>query len=177
MRSELDRRSPARRRRAPSTDTRACDDAAPGRVFFAASAQHGARDTVGRFLDRVVADDVEVVEQRPGRHARLYDEADCTDSPAHAVVVLNRDDGQAGAEAQNSTEAERLHAVFGFLCCALGPAHVTVLHHSSARYPAEPDGFCRSPLDDRAGWQLDLLADLQSSGIPVRLDRVAGLAS
>lgn len=131
------------------------------------------RDTVARFIEQAVADDVDLVEQRRGRNQRLYETTVAQGAAAHAVVIFC-----AGADdpvdRSHSTESDRVHVAFGWLCAMLGGRHVTALHEPGARWPEEPPDFWSTELDGGGGWQLPLLGDLDASGIALRPERLAG---
>lgn len=132
----------------------------PESIFIVHGRDHGARDTVARFLERAGdrGYDPVILDEQASRGRTLIEKFEEHASDARfAVVLLTGDDvgGLKGVAEQRPRARQNVIFELGFFFGVLGRDRVAVLHESALEIPSDVDGLAYIPFD--GDWQQRLV--------------------
>ena len=142
-------------------------------IFVVHGTDHGARDTVARFLDKL--DLVPIVldeEANEGRtiHQKFRDHS----TVAYAVVLFTPDDeGRRVGSSDTLKYRPRQNVVYelGFFSARLGDHKVCVLYSDGVEILSDLSGVIYILLDKDGAWHLKLTKELKAAGIEIDMNQ------
>lgn len=142
-------------------------------VFVVHGTNHGALETVARFLQKLDLSPVILHEQaNKGRtiHQKFREHAEV----GYAVVLFTPDD--VGGPADNSQPQKprpRQNVVYelGFFSAKLGDSRVCVLYAEGVEMPSDLQGVLYVPLDKAGAWRFQLAKELKGANIEVDMNK------
>ncbi len=147
------------------------------KVFIVHGHDNGAKDAVGRTLDRLglpytilheQADRGQTIIEKFERHA---------DEVAFAVVLLTPDDlGAPKDDWEHPKPRARQNVIFelGFFCGKLGREKVCALY-KDVETPSDISGVLYTPMDTNDHWRYKLAHELDAAGLDVDMNRLKGM--
>jgi len=142
------------------------------RVFLVHGQNHGLKDTIARYIEKIGLDPI-ILHEQPNKGKTLIEKFEAYADVGCAVVLLTADD--TGSSKQAPTEVEdraRQNVVFemGFFVGSLGRTHTIALLEKGVKKPSDIDGLVYIPLDDDS-WKLLLVRELKAAGMQVDANR------
>lgn len=141
------------------------------RVFVVHGHDHGTKETIARFLERLDLEPI-ILHEQPDRGRTIIEKFEDQSDVACAIVILTPDDVGSSKEAQSSEERARQNVVFelGFFIGRLGRSRTFALLKQGVTKPSDFDGVLYIPIDDGA-WKLKLVQELKAANIQVDANR------
>jgi predicted nucleotide-binding protein len=165
----------------PATPKASAESTGDERVFLVHGHASGAKETVGRLLEKTGDHEVVTLHEQPSEGRTLIEKfEDNAKASDHAVVLLTADDvggeASAGGAKPDLQPRARQNVVFelGFFVGSLGRSHVTVLYEAGVELPSDFKGVVYIPLDKGGAWRFQLLAELRGAGLTYDLNRISG---
>ncbi len=144
------------------------------RIFVVHGRDEGTRHMVVRFLERLDLEPIVLMEQsNEGR--TIIEKFEEYADVGFAVVLCTPDDvGALETEKDNLRHRPRQNVVleWGFFMGKIGRDRVCALVKDDVEIPSDYAGVLHIPLDDSEGWQMKLLTELKSAGLPVDANRL-----
>jgi serine/threonine protein kinase len=138
-------------------------------VFVVHGHEHGVRETVARFLERLGLEPVIIMEQ-PGEGRTIIEQIERYSTVAAAVVIMTADDlGTAKQAAGEPQPRARQNVVLelGYFIGKLGRDRTTVLCEPGVEMPSDFSGVVYHTLDSGGAWRLRLARSLAAMSLPV----------
>jgi predicted nucleotide-binding protein len=142
-------------------------------VFLVHGADHGAKDTVARYLAKLDLEPI-ILHEQPNLGATIIEKLERTLPVAFAIVLLTPDDkGYPAPDPSAPKPRARQNVVFelGFFIGRLGREKVCALHAEGVQLPSDFDGVVYIPLDTAGAWRLSLAKELKASGLDIDLNK------
>ena len=143
-------------------------------VFVVHGTEHGTRDTVARFLEKLNLQPIILDEEaNEGRtiHQKFRDHS----TVAYAVVLFTPDDeGRRVDSSENLNRRPRQNVVYelGFFSAQLGDKNVCVLYSDGVDILSDLSGVLYIALDMGGAWQLKLAKEIKAAGIEIDMNLV-----
>ena len=143
-------------------------------IFIVHGSDHGTRDTVARFLEKLNLSPIILVQEaNEGRtiHQKFRDHS----TVAFAVVLFTPDDrGGPADESEPLKPRPRQNVVYelGFFSAKLGDKKVCVLYADGVEIPSDLSGVIYIPLDKHGAWNFGLAKEIKAAGIEIDMNQV-----
>lgn len=144
------------------------------KVFVVHGHNHGIKESVARFLERLGLKPIILHEQPNAGRTVIEKFSDYTDVQ-FAVVLLTADDL---GKPRNSNQEAQLRArqnvilELGYFLGKLGRTRVCVLYEDGVELPSDYTGVLYLLLDSNERWRFDLVREIRTAGFPVDANRV-----
>ena len=143
-------------------------------IFIVHGSDHGARDTIARFLEKLDLSPIILDEEASkGRtiHQKFLDHS----TVVYAVVLFTPDDvGGPADESASLHPRPRQNVIYelGFFSAKLGHRNVCVLYSNGVEIPSDLSGVIYIPLDKSGAWPLQLAKEMKAAGIEIDMNQV-----
>jgi hypothetical protein len=144
------------------------------RVFVVHGHDHGAKETVARYLERLGLDAV-ILHEKPSESRTVIEKIEAYSDVGFAVVLLTPDDvGAAKADSANLRARARQNVVLelGYFLGKLRRSRVCALYTPGVEIPSDYQGVLFIELDAKGAWRTSLAQELSNARLPIN---VAGL--
>lgn len=151
---------------------------APEKVFVVHGHNHGAKESVARFLDKLTLEPVILHEKANSGRTVIEKFSDYADV-SFAVVLLTADDeGRARSSGNEFSLRARQNVILelGYFLGKLGRSKVCALYERGVEIPSDYNGVLFVEFDSAGRWQFDLIKELVGAGFVVDANRVIGAA-
>ena len=137
------------------------------RVFVIHGRNHGVRDTVVRFLEKLQLEPVVMMEQ-PNQGRTVIEKLEDTANADFAVALLTPDD-QGMLKGNGPKARGRQNVIFelGYFLRHLGRDKVCALVQGEVEIPSDYYGVLYIALDDSGAWQQELMRELKAAGFTI----------
>ena len=139
-------------------------------IFIVHGRDIGAKNTVARFLERIHIKPV-VLQENPSQGRTVIQQFEhYAEKVRFAVVLFTPDDVGAPATAPDNIQPRtRQNVIFelGYFIGKLGMARVCVLVKGKPEMLSDYSGVLYTDMDDKGGWQMELIQELKSAGYNV----------
>jgi predicted nucleotide-binding protein len=137
------------------------------KVFVVHGHDHGARDAVARFLEKIELEAI-ILQEQPDQGMTIIEKFEnYAAQVGFAVVLLTPDD--LGGVVSESTQASRArqNVIFelGFFVGKLGRGRACLLRKGDTEIPSDLYGVIYTDLDSADGWKLKLVKELKAAGL------------
>ena len=141
------------------------------RVFVIHGRDHGTRDTVKSFLQKLELDPV-ILEEQPDQGLTTIEKFEQNASGGFVVALLTPDD-VGGPSASELKPRARQNVVFelGYFVRAFGRNRVRALIKGNVEIPSDYAGVLYLPMDESGGWQMRLIREMNSAGFNIDANR------
>jgi predicted nucleotide-binding protein len=144
------------------------------KVFVVHGHNHGIKESVARFLEKLDLDPI-ILHEKPNAGRTLIEKFSDYADVQFAVVLLTADD--LGKPRESNQEAQlraRQNVILelGYFLGKLGRARVCALYESGVELPSDYQGVLFLPLDAGDRWKFDLVRELRAAGFSVDANRV-----
>lgn len=144
------------------------------RVFVVHGHDHGAKETVARYLERLGLETV-ILHEKPSESRTVIEKIEAFSDVGFAVVLLTPDDvGAAKDDAANLKARARQNVVLelGYFLGKLRRSRVCALYTPGVEIPSDYQGVLFIELDGKGAWRTQLAQELSNARLPIN---VAGL--
>jgi predicted nucleotide-binding protein len=144
------------------------------KVFVVHGHDHGARDAVARFLEKLELEAI-ILQEQPDRGMTVIEKFEAyANEVAFAVVLLTPDDvgGAVSAAAQALRVRQNVIFELGFFVGKLGRGKACLLRKGAVEIPSDLYGVIYTDLDAADGWKLKLVKELKAAGLTFDANRV-----
>jgi predicted nucleotide-binding protein len=144
------------------------------RVFVVHGHDHGAKETVARYLERLGLEAV-ILHEKPSESRTVIEKIEAFSDVGFAVVLLTPDDvGAAKADAASLKPRARQNVVLelGYFIGKLRRSRVCALYTPGVEIPSDYSGVLFIELDAKGAWRTLLAQELSNARLPIN---VAGL--
>jgi predicted nucleotide-binding protein len=124
---------------------------------------------VARLLENVTEEKITILAEQVNRGQAIVEKLETYSQVKFAVVLLTPDDRVAAAGSRKPSGRARQNVVLelGLFLGLLGRDRVCALYISGVEIPSDYNGVLLIEADDRGGWKLPLLRELEAAGIPI----------
>jgi predicted nucleotide-binding protein len=139
-------------------------------IFIIHGHDHGAKETVARFLSNLKLNPIILHEQPNLGRTIIQKFEEHTEKAAYAIALLTPDDiGAAESERDNLRNRARQNVIFefGYFRGKLGPKRVCGLKKGNIEDPTDLSGVIYIPLDDKGAWKTELVKEMKAVGIDI----------
>jgi predicted nucleotide-binding protein len=144
------------------------------RVFVVHGHDHGTKETVARYLERLGLEAV-ILHEKPSESRTVIEKIEAFSDVGFAVVLLTADDvGAAKAEAVSLKPRARQNVILelGYFLGKLRRSRVCALYEPGVEIPSDYSGVLFIELDHKGAWRTQLAQELSNARLPIN---VAGL--
>lgn len=138
------------------------------KVFVVHGHDHGARDAVARFLEKIELQAI-ILQEQPDRGLTIIEKFESYAAQVgFAVVLLTPDDlgGVAAAEAQSSRARQNVIFELGYFVGKLGRGRACLMRKGDVEIPSDLYGVIYTDFDVSDGWKIKLVKELKAAGLP-----------
>jgi len=140
-------------------------------VFLVHGRNHGQKDLVARFLERIGAS-VVVLHEVANEGRTIIEKFELHAHVNYAVVLMSADDVGGAEHAVLSTRArQNVLLELGFFIGKLGRKRLSVLYETGVELPSDMAGVLYIPFDDAGAWKLQLARELRTAALRVDLNK------
>jgi predicted nucleotide-binding protein len=145
----------------------------PRRAFIVHGHDHGSKETVARFLEKL---DIEptILHEQADKGKTIIEKFEAHAAEvAYAIVILTGDDvAYAKSQPDKSENRARQNVIFelGFFVGKLGRTHTFALLQEGVALPSDMNGIIYIKLDDDA-WRVRLAKELKATGLEIDLNQ------
>lgn len=141
------------------------------KVFVVHGHDHGAKETVARFLSKLDLNPM-ILHEKANEGRSILGKIEAQEEDVgFAVVILTPDDKcVVGGDEEAEQPRARQNVVFelGFFTAALGRERVAALIHEDVEVPSDYDGIGYIPFaSEDAEWKMGLTRELKAAGLDV----------
>lgn len=140
------------------------------KIFLVHGHNHGVRDTVARFLEKLDLEPV-ILEEHPNQSQTIIEKFERHSDVGVAVVIFTGDDeGKPRAASNTGMEIRARQNVifeFGYFCGKLDRRRTIALIESGVQWPSDMDGILHIDIDNSGAWKLQLVRELKAAGIGI----------
>jgi predicted nucleotide-binding protein len=144
------------------------------KVFVVHGHNHGVKEAVARFLEKLDLDPI-ILHEKPNAGRTVIEKFSDYADVQFAVVLLTADDEGRG----RSTTADLLLRArqnvileLGYFLGKLGRARVCALYEADVEIPSDYKGVLFVELDKSDRWKFDLVRELRAAGFDVDANRI-----
>ncbi len=144
------------------------------RVFVVHGHDHGTKETVARYLERLGLEAV-ILHEKPNEGQTVIEKIEAHSDVGFAVVLLSPDDvGAAKADSAKLRPRARQNVVLelGYFVGKLKRSRVCALYVPDVEIPSDFSGVLYVELDQKGAWRTRLAQELSNARMPIN---VAGL--
>jgi predicted nucleotide-binding protein len=129
---------------------------------------------VARLLETVTGEEVTVLAERPNRGQTVIEKLQQYAKVRFSVILMTPDDQMPSETGQSVSGRARQNVILelGLFIGLLGRDNVCVLYKPGTEIPSDYHGVLLIEADDRGAWKVDLLRELQASGITINWQRI-----
>ena len=143
------------------------------KVFLVHGHQHGARETVARFLEKLELDPV-ILDEEANRGRTVIEKFLDHSNVAFAIVLVIGDDvgGVKGSDPTAFRPRARQNVIFelGYFVGSLGRDRVCALYEPEVEMPSDFGGVGYVKFDREGNWRVLLAKELNAAGIKVDMN-------
>lgn len=146
----------------------------PDNVFVVHGRDDAARDAVCRFIEKIGARPVVLVEQ-PNRGRTVIEKFEDHADVKFAIVLMTPDDlgGLSGSPDSTSARArQNVILELGYFMGRLGRERFCILNKASVEIPSDILGVVWIDMDPAHGWRIALARELYQAGVRINLNKV-----
>lgn len=146
------------------------------KVFIVHGHNHGVKEAVARFLERLGLDPV-ILHEKPNAGRTIIEKFSDYADVQFAVVLLTADDeGRVRGSSGDPALRARQNVVLelGYFLGKLGRARVCALYEAGVEIPSDYQGVLFVELDKSDRWRFDLVRELRGAGFEVDANRIFG---
>lgn len=146
------------------------------KVFIVHGHNHGVKEAVARFLERLGLDPV-ILHEKPNAGRTIIEKFSDYADVQFAVVLLTADDeGRVRGSSGDPALRARQNVVLelGYFLGRLGRARVCALYEAGVEIPSDYQGVLFVELDKSDRWRFDLVRELRGAGFEVDANRIFG---
>lgn len=138
------------------------------KVFVVHGHDHGAKDAVARFLDKLELKAI-ILQEQPDRGMTIIEKFEAyANEVGFAVVLLTPDDIGGAILADAPTSRARQNVIFelGYFVGKLGRGKACLMRKGDVEIPSDLYGVIYTNIDAAEGWKLKLVKELKAAGLP-----------
>ena len=152
---------------APDTPVRTNTD----QVFVIHGHDHGARDTVARFLEGLGLEAV-ILQEQPSQGKTVIEKFEQYAQCDFAVALFTSDD-VGGTHDDDLQPRARQNVIFefGYFIGKFGRDRVRALVKETPEIPTDYSGVLYIPLDEAGAWKLQLMGEMSNAGFDIDANR------
>ena len=142
-------------------------------VFIVHGSDHGTRETVARFLEKLDLLPV-ILDEAANRGRTIHQKFKDHSTVAYAVALFTPDDkGGPADDSRPLMPRPRQNVVYelGFFTAKLGDSKVCVLYSDGVETPSDLSGVIYIPIDKDGAWKLRLARELKDAGLKVDMNQ------
>jgi len=143
------------------------------KVFVVHGHQHGARETVARYLEKLNLEPV-ILDEEPSRGRTIIEKFEDHSDVAFAVVLIIGDDigGVKGSDPSKLRPRARQNVILelGFFLGKLGRHRVCALYEPDVEMPSDFGGVGFVKFDGEGNWRVLIAKELNASGLKVDMN-------
>ena len=140
------------------------------RVFLIHGRDHGAKDSVARFLERLELE-VVILEEQPDRGLTVIEKFEEYATGGFVVALLTPDDvGGPSHDKLKPRARQNVILELGYFTGTLGRNRVRALVKGDVEIPSDFSGVLYIPLDD-GNWQMRLIREMKNAGLDIDANR------
>ena len=137
------------------------------KVFLIHGRNHGVKNTVARFLERLQLEPVIMMEQ-PNQGRTVIEKLEDTADTDFAVALLTPDDeGGLIGGVQQARSRQNVILELGYSIGRLGRNRVCALVQGDVEIPSDYYGVLYIPFDESGAWQQRLIGELKAAGFSI----------
>jgi len=144
-----------------------------GPVFIVHGADHGARDKVARFLEKLKVNYV-ILDEQPNRGKTIVEKLEEFGGASFSIVLLTGDDIGGPSDKPTSQQLPRARQnvilELGYFMGRLGRDRVAALYQEGTEIPNDYAGVAYIPFDKDDAWNLRMARELRSAGVQFESD-------
>lgn len=144
------------------------------KVFVVHGHDHGARDAVARFLEKIELNAI-ILQEQPDQGLTIIEKFEnYAAQVGFAVVLLTPDDlgGVVSGSAQATRARQNVIFELGFFVGKLGRGRACLLRKGDIEIPSDLYGVIYTDLDAAEGWKLKLVKELKAAGLSFDANKV-----
>jgi predicted nucleotide-binding protein len=157
----------------PQSTTINTQPAANRKVFLVHGHQHGAREAVARFLEKLELEPV-ILDEEANRGRTVIEKFLAHSNVAFAIVLVIGDDvgGVKGSDPAALRPRARQNVIFelGYFVGSLGRDRVCALYEPEVEMPSDFGGVGYVKFDREGNWKVLLAKELNAAGIKVDMN-------
>jgi predicted nucleotide-binding protein len=153
---------------------RVIDLQASNRVFVVHGHDHGHKEALARFLEKVGLEPI-ILHEKPNAGRTIIEKFSDYADVHFAVVLLTADDeGRARDDPNQLRPRARQNVILelGYFLGKLGRPRVCALYESGVDIPSDYQGVLFVPLDAQEKWRVDLVRELKAAGFEVDANKI-----
>jgi len=139
------------------------------KIFLVHGHDHGAKERVARFLERLGLEAI-ILHEQPDEGRTIIEKFEHYADVRSAVVLLTADDvAYPKADATKQENRARQNVIFemGYFVGKLGRKNTFVLLDKGVMKPSDFDGVLYIPMEDDSTWRLKIVGELKAAGMQV----------
>jgi predicted nucleotide-binding protein len=144
------------------------------RVFVVHGHNHGVKESVARFLEKLDLDPI-ILHEKPNAGRTLIEKFSDYADVQFAIVLLTADDlGKPRNSDQEAQLRARQNVILelGYFLGKLGRARVCALYENGVELPSDYQGVLFLSLDASDRWKFDIVRELRAVGFTVDANRI-----
>jgi predicted nucleotide-binding protein len=144
------------------------------RVFVVHGHDHGVKEAVARFLEKLGLDPV-ILHEKPNSGRTIIEKFSDYSDVHFAVVLLTGDDegkSRDGTEAPKPRARQNVILELGYFLGKLSRSRVCALYQDGVEIPSDYQGVLFVPLDLHEKWRVDLVRELKAAGFDVDANKI-----
>jgi predicted nucleotide-binding protein len=148
--------------------------AATSKVFIVHGHEHGLKEAVARFLERLDLEPI-ILHERPNAGRTIIEKfSDYADVQFAVILLTGDDEAKVRGTTTDLVPRARQNVVLelGYFLGKLGRARVCALYQSGVEIPSDYQGVLFIPLDASDRWKFDLVRELRTAGFAVDANRI-----
>lgn len=137
------------------------------KVFVVHGHDHGARDAVARFLEKIELKAI-ILQEQPDQGLTIIEKFESYASQVGFAVVLMTPDDLGGPAASNTQVSRaRQNVIFelGYFVGKLGRGRACLLRKGNVEIPSDLYGVIYTEMDAADGWKLKLVKEMKASNL------------
>lgn len=148
----------------------------PGRkIFIVHGHDNGLKETVARFLTRLLLDPV-ILHEKPNEGRTIIEKFEKHSDVDFAVALFSPDDLAHSVSAPQSSAKHRARQnvvlELGFFLGSLGRNKVAVLYSGDLELPSDYSGVVYLPVDASGAWKYSLAREIRQAGISIDMNLI-----
>lgn len=144
------------------------------RVFVVHGHNHGIKEAVARFLEKLGLVPV-ILHEKPNAGRTIIEKfSDYSDVHFSVGLLTADDEGKVRGETNSLRPRARQNVILelGYFLGKLGRSRVCALYESDVEIPSDYQGVLFVPLDPQNKWKFDLVQELKAAGFDVDANMV-----
>jgi predicted nucleotide-binding protein len=151
------------------------DDASDTKVFVVHGRNHGYKEAVARFLERLDLDPVILHEKANEGRTIIQKFSDFADVQFAVVLLTADDEGRPRAQGELTLRArQNVILELGYFLGRLGHSRVCALYEKGVEIPSDYQGVLFVEIDQSDQWRFQLVKELRAAGFVVDANKIFG---